>query len=385
MTKKYPIYLDYAATTPVDPRVALKMSECLTLTGIFGNPASSHEFGLAAKAAVEKAREQVASLIRTVSRNIIFTSGATEANNLALKGVAEFYQTKGKHIISTKTEHPAVLDTCAFLKERGFSVTYLTPEKNGVISEAELQSALRPDTILVSIMQVNNETGVFQDIAKLGMIIRKSGAFLHVDAAQSLGKIPLDVSELPVDLMSFSGHKIYGPKGIGALFINDTPRVRLLPQLHGGAQERKMRAGTLATHQIVGMGEACALLKENLETERAHIQHCRDRFWQGIRDLPEVYLNSDAAYSIPNILNVRFQGKPKESFFKQLTEVAASMASACNSIAVEPSYVLRAMGLTDEEADRSVRFSFGRFTEEAEIDLAITSIRKQYLKTGEVS
>lgn len=378
MTNNYPLYLDYAATTPVDPRVVQKMTECLSLDGVFGNPASPHVFGLKAKEKVEEGRKQLADLINTVPRNILFTSGATEANNLAIKGIVRLpqHQTRGKHIVTSKTEHKAVLDVCGQLEKEGFEVTYLDPLPNGLIDLDKLKAALRSDTILVSIMHVNNETGVIQDIAKIGEITRKFGIFFHVDAAQSLGKISIDIQRLPVDLMSFSAHKIYGPKGIGALYVGDRPRVRLSAEMHGGAQERNMRAGTLATHQIVGFGEACRIAGENLQTETATIQTYRDRFWRGIQDLPEIGLNSDPTISVPNILNIRF----KINILSALQRVAVSNGSACNTLTIEPSHVLRAMGLGDMQSDCSIRFSFGRFTTEKEIDIAVDIVREKVLQ-----
>ncbi len=380
MTNKRQIYLDYAATTPVDERVIQKMNECLSLRGFFGNPASNHLFGDKAKQMVENAREQVAACIRAVPRNILFTSGATESNNLAIKGVAFAYQTRGKHIVTCKTEHKSVLDTCGYLESMGFAVTYLECNEKGLIDIEYLISALRKETILVSIMQANNETGVLQNIQSIAELTRNRGIFFHVDAAQSFGKIVIDVQQLPVDLISFSGHKIYGPKGIGVLYISDSPRVRLTPLLHGGEQERKLRAGTLPTHQIVGMGEASWIAQEVMQVEMEKIKQLRDRFWAGIQDLPDVYLNGCEAFCLPHILNVRFQGVEKDLLLKKIENLAVSNAAACNAISILPSYVLRAMGLQNIEADRSIRFSFGRFTTEQEVDYAVHLIREKYLE-----
>ncbi|HXH55332.1 MAG TPA: aminotransferase class V-fold PLP-dependent enzyme [Gammaproteobacteria bacterium] len=375
-----PIYLDYAATTPVDPRVVQNMLECLSMDGVFGNPASQHVFGLKAKEKIEESRKHIADLIHTVPRNIVFTSGATEANNLAIKGTAKFYQSRGKHIVTCKTEHKAILDVCRQLEKEGFLVTYLDPEANGLLDINKLESVLRPDTLLVSIMQVNNETGVKQNIEAMGALTRKRGIFFHVDAAQSLGKIPIDVQQLPVDLMSFSAHKIYGPKGIGALYVGDRPRVRLSAEMQGGEQERNMRAGTLATHQIVGFGQACRIAGENLTSERDQMKVYRDRFWAGIQDLPGVRLNSDLDICVSNILNVRFSTNILSGLGGILQRLAVSNGAACNTLTIEPSHVLRAMGLSPEQADYSIRFSFGRFTTTKEITSAIDIVRKMVLQ-----
>lgn len=371
------IYLDYAATTPVDPRVCQKMTESLSLEGTFGNPSSPHVFGLKAREKVEEGRKYLADLIHTVPRNIVFTSGATEANNLAIKGLARLpqHQTK-KHIITSKTEHKAVLDVCAQLEKEGFVVTYLDPLPNGLIDIDNFKSALRSDTLLVSIMHVNNETGVRQDIAKIGEITRERGIFFHVDAAQSLGKLHIDMQQLPVDLMSFSAHKIYGPKGIGALYVGDKPRVRLNPEMQGGGQERNMRAGTLPTHQIIGFGEACRIAKEQLATETDIMTEYRNQFWQGIQDLPGVVLNTDFSISLSHILNVRFD----KSIIGDLKNLAVSNGAACNTMTIEPSHVLRAMGLKDHEADCSIRFSFGRFTTKEDVARAIKMVRENILQ-----
>lgn len=373
---KQGIYLDYAATTPVDPRVMAEMQTCLGLEGVFANAASDHLFGQAAHAAVERARAQVAQLIHTVPRQIIFSSGATEAINLALKGAADYYQNQGRHIVTCTTEHSAVLDTCRYLETVGYEVTYLEPLPNGLYTVEQFKQAFRTDTILLSIMFVNNETGMIQDIAALGACARAQGIKVHVDAAQSMGKIPIDVQALEIDLLSFSAHKFYGPKGVGGLYVNETPRIRLRPQLHGGGQERGLRAGTLATHQIVGLGAAAALAQVLMAEEFAYITRLRDRFWQGIADLPGVYANTDFTLGVPHILNVRFERHLKEDLLHGLGGIAVSVASACRSTRLEPSYVLKAMGLSHAQASSSLRFSFGRFTTEEEIESAIQQIRK---------
>lgn len=380
--KKIPIYLDYASTTPVDPQVVQKMNACLLPEGMFGNANSNHVFGRQAKERIEEARGQIAGLLNSVPRNLIFTSGATEANNLAIKGVTDFYQNRGKHIITAETEHKSVLEICRYLATTGFEVTYLPVNRHGLVELHTLSAAFRKDTVLVSIMHVNSETGIVQDIAAIGALAREKGVFFHVDATQSIGKIALNLQELPVDLLSFSGHKIYGPKGIGALYLGDNPRVRLAPQMHGGDQERKLRPGTLPTHQIVGLGEACRILKERLETEFAIIKKLRDRFWQGIADLPQVYLNLPLDASVPHILSVRFEAMGSQHFLEHLVdELAVSKGSACNTLYIEPSYVLRALGLTETQANASIRFSFGRFTTQAHIEKAIECVRKHYLTT----
>lgn len=372
---KLPIYLDYSATTPVDPRVAEKMMQCLTIDGIFGNPASrSHRFGWQAEEAIDIARNQIADLIGADPREIVFTSGATEADNLALKGVANFYQKKGKHIITSKTEHKAILDTCRQLEREGFEVTYLAPKSDGLIDLKELEDAMREDTILVSIMHVNNETGVVQDIAAIGELCRSKGIIYHVDATQSVGKLPIDLSKLKVDLLSLSAHKVYGPMGIGALYVRRKPRIRLEAQMHGGGHERGMRSGTLAVHQIVGMGEAYRILKEEMADETKRLNELRLRLWNGIKDIEEVYINGSLEHTAPNILNVSFNYVEGESLMMALKDLAVSSGSACTSASLEPSYVLRALGLTDELAHSSIRFSLGRFTTEEEIDYAIEQI-----------
>ncbi|MBD8196877.1 IscS subfamily cysteine desulfurase [Pantoea agglomerans] len=374
---KLPIYLDYAATTPADPRVASKMMQFLTLDGTFGNPASrSHRFGWQSEEAVDVARNQIAELVNADPREIIFTSGATESDNLAIKGAAHAHQARGKHIITSQTEHKAVLDSCQQLEREGFAVTYLTPAANGIISPDQLRAALRDDTILVTLMHVNNETGVIQDIAAFGELCREREILFHVDATQSVGKLPIDLSQLPVDLMSFSAHKLYGPKGIGALYVRRKPRVQIAAQIHGGGHERGMRSGTLPVHQIVGMGEAYRIAAEERETEMARLQTLRDRLWQGISTLPDVTLNGDLQQSAPNILNLSFADVEGESLIMALKDLALSSGSACTSASLEPSYVLRALGLSEELAHSSLRFSLGRFTTEEEIDYAIALVQK---------
>ncbi len=383
---KLPIYLDYSATTPVDPRVAEKMMQCLTLDGTFGNPASrSHRFGWQAEEAVDEARNHIADLIGADPREIVFTSGATESNNLAIKGIAHFYQKQGKHIITCKTEHKAVLDPCRYLEGQGFEVTYLDPQPNGLVSLSQLEAAMRDDTILVSLMHVNNEIGVIQDVAAIGELCRARKIFFHVDAAQSCGKIAIDVEAMKIDLLSMSAHKIYGPKGIGALFVRRKPRVRLEAQMHGGGHERGMRSGTLPTHQIVGMGEAFRLAKLEMHTEEARIRQLRDRLWNGIKNIEEVYVNGDLEQRVPGNLNVSFAYVEGESLIMALKDLAVSSGSACTSASLEPSYVLRALGLNDELAHSSIRFSIGRFTTEAEIDYAVSLINEAIGRLRELS
>jgi cysteine desulfurase len=370
-----PMYFDYAATTPVDPRVAEVMVQYLTPDSDFGNPASrSHYYGWNAEAAVEKARKHVAELVNANPKEIVWTSGATESDNLAIKGAAHFYQKKGKHIITCKTEHKAVLDTCRQLEREGYEVSYIDPEPTGLIDMKKLESAIRDDTIVMSIMHVNNETGVIQDIAAIGDLARSRGIIFHVDAAQSAGKIPIDLAEMKVDLMSFSSHKIYGPKGMGALYVRRKPRVRIEAQMHGGGHERGMRSGTLATHQIAGMGEAFRLAKVEMQQDKEHVQKLRDKLFNSFRDIEEVYLNGDMARQVPNILNVSFNFVEGESLMMSLKDMAVSSGSACTSASLEPSYVLRALGRNDELAHSSIRFSFGRFTTEQEIDAAIEQV-----------
>lgn len=372
---KTPIYLDYAATTPVDSRVAEKMMHYLTLTGQFGNPASfSHSFGLAAKAAVDQARAQVATLLGAEPSEIVWTSGATESNNLALKGAASLYHRKGKHIVTMKTEHKSVLDTCQQLEKEGYSVTYLSPKTNGLLDIDQLKAALKPETILVSIMHVNNETGVIQDIEAIAKITAAHDILCHVDAAQSVGKIAIDLSKTAIDLFSFCAHKVYGPKGIGALYVRRKPRVKVAAQIHGGGQEQGMRSGTLATHQIVGLGEACYLAQQEMVANHQHLHQLRTRFLQGLSHLKIMTVNGELSHSFPGILNVCFAGIQSEAFMRALPELAVSAGSACDTKGIEPSFVLRAMGLSSTEAHNAIRFSFSKFTTMAEIDFAVERI-----------
>ncbi len=381
-----PIYLDYSATTPVDPRVAEKMIECLTKEGNFGNPASrSHLFGWKAEEAVEDARRQVADLLNADPREIVWTSGATESDNLAIKGVAHFYHKKGKHIITSKIEHKAVLDTCRQLEREGYEVTYLDPTSEGLIEPQMVADALREDTILVSLMHVNNEIGVITDIAAIGELTRANGTLFHVDAAQSAGKVEIDLKNTKVDLMSLSGHKMYGPKGVGALYVCRKPRVRLEAQMHGGGHERGMRSGTLATHQLVGMGEAARIAKEEMIAETAHTVALRDRLWAGVSDMDEVYINGSAEQRVPGNMNISFAFVEGESLLMSLKDLAVSSGSACTSASLEPSYVLRALGLNDEMAHSSIRFSVGRFTTEEEVDYAVKQVREAVGKLRELS
>jgi len=383
---KTPIYFDYSATTPVDPRVAEKLCHCLTLDGNFGNPASrSHSFGWDAEKAVDEARANVAALVNADPKEIIFTSGATESDNLAIKGAAAFYKKKGKHIITCKTEHKAVLDTCRILERDGYEVTYLDPEPNGLIDLEKFKAALRDDTILVSIMHVNNEIGVIQDIKAIGELTRERNIIFHVDAAQSAGKVPIDLQALKVDLMSFSAHKIYGPKGIGALYVCRKPRIRLEAQMHGGGHERGFRSGTLPTHQIVGMGEAFRLAKEEMAADNERIRMLRDRLLNGLKDIEEMYINGDMEQRVPHNLNISFNFVEGESLMMALKDLAVSSGSACTSSSLEPSYVLRALGRSDELAHSSIRFSLGRFTTEEEIDFAIEQISQNIDKLRELS
>jgi len=371
-----PIYLDYSATTPVDPRVAEKMIPYLTEH--FGNPASrSHAYGWDAEKAVDTAREQVAALVNCDPKEIIWTSGATESNNLAIKGAAHFYAANGKHIITIKTEHKAVLDTVRELEREGFSATYLSPLENGLIDIEAFKSAIQPDTILVSVMLVNNEIGVVQDIVTIGNICREKGIIFHVDSAQATGKVDIDLKKLPVDLMSFSAHKTYGPKGIGALYVSRKPRVRLEAQMHGGGHERGFRSGTLAVHQIVGMGEAFNIAKAEMAIENKRIMALRDRLWAGLSDIEEVYLNGDLDQRVPHNLNVSFNYVEGESLMMAVKGIAVSSGSACTSSSLEPSYVLRAIGREDELAHSSIRFSIGRYTTEADVDYAIALIKSK--------
>ena len=383
---KLPIYLDYSATTPVDPRVASAMMECLTNEGNFGNPASrSHEFGWKAEEAVEQARANIANLINADAKEIIWTSGATESDNLAIKGAAHFYSKNGKHIITLKTEHKAVLDTCRQLEREGFEVTYLEPESNGLVDMEKLKAAIREDTVLISIMHVNNEIGVVQDIKAIGQLAREKKIIFHVDAAQSAGKIEIDVKDMHVDLMSFSAHKIYGPKGIGALYVCRKPRVRIEAQMHGGGHERGMRSGTLPTHQIVGMGEAFRIAKEEMAAENERIRMLRDRLLDGLKDIEEVYINGDLDHRVPHNLNMSFNFVEGESLIMALKDIAISSGSACTSASLEPSYVLRALGRDDELAHSSLRFSIGRFTTEKDVDHAVEVIRQAVTKLRDLS
>ena len=384
MTVKTPVYLDYAATTPVDKRVAEKMIPYLTET--FGNPASnSHAFGWEAEEAVEKARADIAALINADPKEIIFTSGATESDNLAIKGAANFYKTKGKHLITVKTEHKAVLDTMRELERQGFEVTYLGVQENGLIDLEELKAAIRDDTILISVMWVNNEIGVVQDIPAIGEICRERKIIFHVDAAQACGKVPVDVEAAKIDLLSMSGHKVYGPKGIGALYVRRKPRVRLEAQMHGGGHERGFRSGTLPTHQIVGMGEAFRIAKEELEQDMAHYRKLRDIFLKGIEGIEEVYINGDLEHRAPNNLNISFNFVEGESLIMAVKELAVSSGSACTSASLEPSYVLRALGRNDELAHSSLRITFGRMTTEEEVQFAAELIKSKIGKLRELS
>ncbi|MGV3583008.1 MAG: IscS subfamily cysteine desulfurase [Methylophilus sp.] len=379
-----PIYLDYSATTPVDIRVAEKMIPFLTEH--FGNPASrSHAYGWVAESAVEEAREQVAALVNCDPKEIVWTSGATESNNLAIKGAANFYADRGKHMITIKTEHKAVLDTMRELERVGFSATYLAPMENGLVDIEVLKAAIRPDTVLISVMLVNNEIGVIQDINTIGNICREKGIIFHVDAAQATGKVDIDLQKLPVDLMSFSAHKTYGPKGIGALYVSRKPRVRLEAQMHGGGHERGFRSGTLAVHQIVGMGEAFRIAKEEMATENQRIKALRDRLWAGLQNIEETYLNGDMDQRVPHNLNVSFNFVEGESLMMAIKDLAVSSGSACTSASLEPSYVLRAIGREDELAHSSIRFSVGRYTTEQDIDHAIAIIQEKIGKLRELS
>lgn len=384
MTLKLPIYLDYSATTPVDPRVAAKMIPFLTEQ--FGNPASrSHAFGWTAEEAVENARAEVARLINADPKEIVWTSGATESDNLAIKGAAQFYKSKGRHIITVKTEHKAVLDTCRELERQGFEVTYLGVQDNGLIDLEEFKAAIRPDTIVVSVMYVNNEIGVIQDIPAIGEICRERGIVFHVDATQAPGKVKIDMDTLKVDLLSLSAHKVYGPKGIGALYVRRKPRVRLEAQMHGGGHERGFRSGTLATHQIVGMGEAFRIAREEMDSESERIRMLRDRLWNGIKGMEEVHINGDMEHRVPHNLNVSFNFVEGESLIMAIKDLAVSSGSACTSASLEPSYVLRALGRNDELAHSSIRFTLGRFTTEEEIDYAVKLLNEKIGKLRELS
>ena len=383
---KLPVYFDYSASSPVDPRVAEKMMECLTMDGNFGNPASrSHIYGWKSEEAVENARRQVADLINADPREIVWTSGATESDNLAIKGVAHFYHKKGKHIITSKIEHKAVLDTCRQLEREGYEVTYLDPASDGLITAEAVADAIREDTILASIMHVNNEIGTINDIAAIGEVCRAKGVIFHVDAAQSTGKLAIDLAELKVDLMSLTAHKVYGPKGVGALYVQRKPRIRLEAQMHGGGHERGMRSGTLPTHQIVGMGEAYRIAKEEMAEENARFLTLRNRLWDGLNDMEQVQVNGSFEHRVCGSLNVSFAFVEGESLIMSLRDLAVSSGSACTSASLEPSYVLRALGINDELAHSSLRFSIGRFTTEEEVDFAIGKIRQAVEKLRELS
>ena len=383
---KYPIYLDYSATTPVDPRVAERMCDCLTMDGSFGNPASrSHAFGWEAEKLVDEARKNVADLVGADPKEIIWTSGATESDNLAIKGAAHFYRKQGNHIITLKTEHKAVLDTCRQLEREGFEVTYLDVQPNGLVDLEVFKAAIRPETVVASVMHVNNEIGVIQDIEAIGNICREHKVIFHVDAAQSPGKVSINLAELPVDLMSFSAHKIYGPKGIGALYVQRKPRVRLEAQMHGGGHERGLRSGTLATHQIVGMGEAFRIAREEMVAENERLMKLRNRLYDGLKDMEEVYVNGDLEHRIAGNLNISFNFVEGESLMMALKDMAVSSGSACTSASLEPSYVLRALGRPDELAHSSLRFTMGRFTTEEEIDHVLSQVRGQVERLRELS
>ena len=386
MSTQSTIYLDYASTTPVDPRVASKMMKFLTPDGEFGNPASrSHRFGWKADEAVEEARSHVANLVNCDPREIVWTSGATEADNLAVKGVARFYKSKGNHIITSKIEHKAVLDPCRQLEREGFEVTYLEPNEGGVINPQDVKAAMKDSTILISLMHINNELGSLNDLTEIGNIAREAGAFFHVDAAQSTGKVDIDLSKLPVDLMSFSAHKTYGPKGIGALFVRRKPRVRIEALIHGGGHERGMRSGTLATHQIVGMGEAFRIAKEEMKQDNDKIKAFHEKFLREAMKIDHAYLNGDVENKVPNILNISFNFVEGESLIMGLKDIAVSSGSACTSASLEPSYVLRALGRKDELAHSSIRFSFGRFTKEEDIDKTLSILHNVVERLRELS
>ncbi len=386
MKKNNTIYLDYASTTPVDPRVASKMMEFLTVDGEFGNPASrSHRYGWKADEAVEEARSHVSNLVNCDPREIVWTSGATEADNLAIKGVARFYKNKGNHIITSKIEHKAVLDPCRQLEREGFEVTYLEPDDGGIISPEDIKSALKENTILVSIMHINNELGTINNINEIGKIVKNKGAFFHVDAAQSTGKVNIDLKDAPIDLMSFSAHKTYGPKGIGALYVRRKPRVRIEALLHGGGHERGMRSGTLATHQIVGMGEAFRLAKLEMEKDHEKVSKFHKKFLDDVGKIEHVYINGDVKNKVPNILNVSFNFVEGESLIMGLKDIAVSSGSACTSASLEPSYVLRALGRKDELAHSSIRFSFGRFTNDDEVERTLQLLNNVVERLRELS
>lgn len=382
--ERKPIYLDYSATTPIDPRVAEKMIPYITEH--FGNPASrSHSFGWTAEKAVEEAREEVAKLVNADPREIVWTSGATESNNLAIKGASHFYSTKGKHVLTIATEHKAVIDAVRELEREGYTATYLEPEPNGLVDLEKFKKAIRPDTVLASVMIVNNEIGVIQDIEALGNICRNEKVIFHVDAAQATGKVDIDLEKLPVDLMSFSAHKTYGPKGIGALYVRRKPRIRIEAQMHGGGHERGMRSGTLATHQIVGMGEAFRIARLEMQSENERIIKLRDKLLQGLQNIEEVYVNGDLKHRIPHNLNISFNYVEGESLIMAVKDIAVSSGSACTSASLEPSYVLRALGRSDELAHSSIRFSIGRFTTEADVDFTIQLLKDKIQKLRELS
>jgi cysteine desulfurase len=382
--ERKPIYLDYSATTPIDPRVAEKMIPYITEH--FGNPASrSHSFGWTAEKAVEEAREEVAKLVNADPREIVWTSGATESNNLAIKGASHFYSTKGKHVLTIATEHKAVIDAVRELEREGYIATYLEPEPNGLVDLEKFKKAIRPDTVLASVMIVNNEIGVIQDIEALGNICRNEKVIFHVDAAQATGKVDIDLEKLPVDLMSFSAHKTYGPKGIGALYVRRKPRIRIEAQMHGGGHERGMRSGTLATHQIVGMGEAFRIARLEMKSENERIIKLRDKLLQGLQNIEEVYVNGDLKHRIPHNLNISFNYVEGESLIMAVKDIAVSSGSACTSASLEPSYVLRALGRSDELAHSSIRFSIGRFTTEADVDFTIQLLKDKIQKLRELS
>lgn len=386
MSLQLPIYFDYSATTPVDPRVAEVMMNCLTMAGNFGNPASrSHAFGWKAEEAVEQARQDVADYLNADAREIVWTSGATESDNLAIKGLAHFNHKRGKHIITSKIEHKAVLDTCRQLEREGYELTYLDPDSDGLITPQQVADAIREDTTVVSLMHVNNEIGVINDIAAIGEICRERKVFFHVDAAQSPGKLPIDVEAMKIDAISLCAHKAYGPKGVGALYVRRKPRVRLEAQIHGGGHERGMRSGTLPTHQIVGMGEAFRLAKLEIDKDREHAVALRDRFLAGVKDMEEVHINGSFDQRVPHNLNVSFAFVEGESLIMSLKDLAVSSGSACTSASLEPSYVLRALGLSDELAHSSLRFSFGRFTTAEEVDYAVEQVHMAVEKLRELS
>ena len=385
-TLSIPIYLDYSATTPVDPRVAKKMSECLTIDGVFGNPASrSHPFGWDSEKLVEEARKNVASLINADKREIVWTSGATESDNLAIKGAARFYKEKGNHLITLSTEHKAVLDTMRFLESEGFEVTYLDPKSDGLLDLKELNKAIKPSTTLISVMHVNNEIGVIQDLESIGKICKEKNIVFHVDAAQSPGKVKIDVEKFNISLMSLSAHKVYGPKGIGALYVRRKPRIRIEPQIHGGGHERGFRSGTLATHQIVGMGEAFRIAEKEMDEDNKRIALLRNKLWDGLKDIEEIYLNGDINQRIAGNLNVSFNFVEGESLIMSMKDMAVSSGSACTSASLEPSYVLRALGRDDELAHSSIRMTIGKYTTNEDIDYVLKIIKKNVTKLRDLS